>query len=142
MEQTVLQRIIVIQESKNLSLLAFCKRIGIAQQTLHSAISRNGDIKSSTIIAVLTEFADISAEWLLRGEGEMIRQKNDEKTINITNVHRSVTGDNITGSMVSKQDQEELNRLRQQLTNKEEQLAEKDARIKELTDTIIKMALK
>lgn len=142
MVNSVKNRLSEFISDKKLSVNALSAYIGIPQTTLNQAMKSDRKISVDVIALILERFPELSAEWLLRGEGEMIRQKNDEKTINITNVHRSVTGDNITGSMVSKQDQEELNRLRQQLTNKEEQLAEKDARIKELTDTIIKMALK
>lgn len=135
-ETTVLQRIRDIMLAKNMSENAFAKACNIGQKTLNSTFNRGGDVKFSTLYQILSTFPDVSAEWLMRGEGEMIRIKNDEKTVNITNVHRSNTGSIATGAAAApSSSSEECAFLR-------EQIKEKDARITELTDTIIKLATK
>lgn len=136
MENPIIQRIKLILEEKNLSENAFSLYCDISRAALNTAINRNTDLKFSTIAKILAAFPDVSAEWLMRGEGEMIRIKNDEKTVNITNVHRSNTGSIATGAAAApSSSSEECVFLR-------EQIKEKDARIKELTDTIVKIALK
>ena len=138
-ETTVLQRIRDIMLAKNMSENAFAKACNIGQKTLNSTFNRGGDVKFSTLYQILSTFPDVSAEWLMRGDGSMNRQKNDEKTISITNVHRSTTG-NIDSSVGKTTNVDEaLNSL---LKEKDKIIAQKDARITELTDTIIKLATK
>lgn len=136
MENPVLLRVKELIAVKHMSENSFCKACNISQATMNMSFQRDADLKSSTIIKILITFPDVSAEWLMRGEGEMIRIKNDEKTVNITNVHRSNTGSIASGAAaVHSSSSEECAFLR-------EQIKEKDARIKELTDTIVKIALK
>jgi hypothetical protein len=59
---------------KGLNESSFSKMINIAQTTLNSAFMRDSDLKASVISDILSAFSDLSAEWLLRGKGEMINE--------------------------------------------------------------------
>lgn len=77
METTVIQRIKKIIDVNGMSITALSKKINIVQTTLNRQL--NGDTSSipvGTIEAILHYFPEVSAEWLLRGEGEMIKGKN------------------------------------------------------------------
>lgn len=80
MENNVTQRIREFMESTGLSILAFANSIGVPQSTLNQQLNgRNGKnigVQISVITATLEAYPDLSAEWLLRGEGEM--KKGDE----------------------------------------------------------------
>ena len=80
MESPILQRVIQIIKELNLTDNQFSKRLKIAQTTMSGYLSGNRKLSLQVIESVLSEFEDISAEWLLRGEGEMY--KADDKNIN------------------------------------------------------------
>lgn len=79
MESAVVQRIRKVAESKGLSVTALSKMLGVVQQTLNRQISGDGAMPLSTIDKFLSCFPEISAEWLLRGEGAMIKGDNEAK---------------------------------------------------------------
>lgn len=77
MKTTITQRIKELIDFKEMSINSFSKKINIVQTTLNRQI--NGDTSSipvGTIEAILHYFPEISAEWLLRGEGEMMKGAN------------------------------------------------------------------
>lgn len=76
MEDVIVQRIRKVVESKGLSVTALSKIIGVVQQTLNRQISGDGAMPLSTVDKFLSSFPEISAEWLLRGEGEMMKGAN------------------------------------------------------------------
>lgn len=78
MESFVLQRVKEIMDRYNISVTALSKKINVAQTTLNRQIQGEGIVSLATICSILDCFKDVSAEWLLRGEGTMI--KGEEKT--------------------------------------------------------------
>lgn len=83
MESPILQR--VIQTIKELELTdnQFSKKLGIAQTTMSGYLSGNRKLSLQVIESMLNAFGDISAEWLLRGEGEMYKTVSENKNNNI-----------------------------------------------------------
>lgn len=66
-----------------LSDRAFAIKCGIAQNTLNRQLNGVRELSLTTVNFILNTFEDISAEWLLRGEGKMLiseNQFNDENT--------------------------------------------------------------
>lgn len=55
-----------------LSDRAFAIKCGIKQPTLDKQLKGLRAVSMETIVAVLNTFGDISAEWLMRGDGDMI----------------------------------------------------------------------
>lgn len=61
-----------VLESKNITPNALADKLGMYQQTISKQLKDNGSgVSLTTIVGILELFPDLSAEWLLRGEGEM-----------------------------------------------------------------------
>lgn len=74
MEEIVTQRVNEFREKEGLSIRAFALKIGMLQETLNKQLKEDGrGVSISTIVLILAAYPDLSAEWLLRGEGEMKR---------------------------------------------------------------------
>lgn len=73
MEDDIIQRIKEIISIYGINENLLSKKIGIAQSTLNGYFSGNRRLSLTTVLAILNEFEDISAEWLLRGEGNMYK---------------------------------------------------------------------
>ena len=56
---------------------AFAIKCGIKQNTLSRQLNGVSEISISTINAILDNYEEISAEWLLRGKGSMLLQKEE-----------------------------------------------------------------
>lgn len=67
----IVQRIKELIKVKELTVNSFSKEIGIGQVTLNNYIRLNRYPAYETLHAILTTFTDVSAEWLMRGEGSM-----------------------------------------------------------------------
>ena len=80
MKEGVLQRIIDVFRTKSNSETQFAKMIGANQKTINQQFKKERSLSLDTVLGILSSFPDISAEWLLRGEGEML--KSDNKNIN------------------------------------------------------------
>ncbi|MCM1031615.1 MAG: helix-turn-helix domain-containing protein [Oscillibacter sp.] len=69
----IVDRVRSIIDFYGFSVRGFAKNTGINQQTLYKCI--NGRIPSVELLQkILSAYPDISAEWLLMGEGEMKKQ--------------------------------------------------------------------
>ncbi len=87
MEADVRKRILLfLEEEKNTTVSAFAKRRGENQSKMSKQIKFSTAISLNTILQLLDEYKDLSAEWLLRGEGPMyISDKPTQaETINAT----------------------------------------------------------
>lgn len=81
MEEIVTQRVNEFREKEGLSIRAFALKIGMLQETLNKQLKEDGrGVSISTIVLILAAYPDLSAEWLLRGEGEMKRGDEWEAT--------------------------------------------------------------
>lgn len=72
MENALKERFIKIMELKSTSVLDFSRQIGIPQTTLNAQLNSPRGISSNVIMLTLSRFSDISAEWLMRGKGEIL----------------------------------------------------------------------
>ena len=72
MESLVAQRIKTVLESKQISIAAFSKMIGMQQVTCNRQIRGDQAVSLGLIEGFLKEFGEISAEWLLRGKGSQV----------------------------------------------------------------------
>lgn len=76
MKDSMLERLKDVISTKSSSILDFSNKIGVPQTTLNNQIKSPRGISVSVILLTLHTFPDISAEWLLRGKGEMILSDN------------------------------------------------------------------
>lgn len=81
MENSIIQRIAEIITSKVFSENSFAKQIGSNQRTINQQLRGDRKLSLDTVCNVISSFGDISAEWLLRGEGNM--NKSEEKNSDI-----------------------------------------------------------
>lgn len=49
------------------------KDCGFKRQSLRTSLGRGSSLSSDKIVKMLETYEDLSAEWLLRGEGEMLK---------------------------------------------------------------------
>lgn len=75
MESLVAQRIKSVLESKQISISAFSKMIGMQQVTCNRQIRGDQSVSLVLIECFLKEFDEISAEWLLRGKGNQVNEE-------------------------------------------------------------------
>ena len=69
----MIQRLKKVIEQRHLSVTALGKLIGVHPSTLNRQFNGESAMTLSTIDAFLQYFGEVSAEWLLRGEGEMMK---------------------------------------------------------------------
>ena len=127
MEEAIRKRInLVIDESK-MSQTAFADAINVVQVTLNRQLKGQRGVSLDTISSILQHQTDLSAEWLLRGEGNMY------KTTELPTVDVS-SEDSINHSV-------EIARLvkeRNELIDEIEDLKKKCAKLEELVDRLSK----
>lgn len=95
MEQTVNERIRLIYESKNLTENRFSQMCGIRQGTVNGWKTKDKLPGLESLLQILATFPDVSAEWLLRGEGEMIKNNSSNVNAGVNNY----IGGNVTSNV-------------------------------------------
>lgn len=73
MEDAIRQRINEILSFYEITINRFSNGDSALQNRLSRQLSRGSAITSDTICLILSRFSDVSSDWLLRGEGEMIK---------------------------------------------------------------------
>lgn len=71
------ERIKQIIEYYGISIRAFEQKICVSEGLIYRGLSRNSDFGSSVIVKILNNCSEISTEWLVLGEGKML--KNDSE---------------------------------------------------------------
>lgn len=89
MEDAVRQRIISLFAESGVSINSLSNGDKAFQRKMNRQINEGAAITCETITSILEAFPNISAEWLLRGEGEMLKTSSAPA---ITDVDVSVTG--------------------------------------------------
>lgn len=90
LEESVRDRIKQVQKEKKITENRLAAGDSATQSRLNRQLSHGSSITLDTILRLLTNCPDVSADWLLRGQGEMITTVN-----NVTGAGR-VTGKNAT----------------------------------------------
>ncbi len=78
MEDEVKSRMQLVLREFSTNPTKLANEFGVNQKTLNSHINGDTAVSLSTILLILKAIPSLSAEWLLRGEGEML--KIDEPT--------------------------------------------------------------
>lgn len=77
MKNAVLQRIKELFEIKGFnSERKLAEAVGLNQKTLNQQLNGQRALSLDTVLAILSSFEDLSAEWLLRGKGEVLDEDN------------------------------------------------------------------
>lgn len=86
MENLIAQRVREFLTINSISINSLAKQINVAQATLNPQLRGDRTLAANIVVKILETFPDISAEWLLRGEGEMYRDNSEQKKeISLTN---------------------------------------------------------
>ncbi len=81
MESLIKQRIRMILECKNSNPTQLAKAYSLNQKTVNNQINASTQLSASIILLILEMFPDVSAEWLLRGKGDMFISQNHTYSI-------------------------------------------------------------
>lgn len=73
MEDSVKQRLRGFLKEQNMSINQISLNANYPQSTLNKQINEETSMSLSTSLVLLDLFSELSAEWLLRGEGNMLR---------------------------------------------------------------------
>lgn len=129
MEQNnVNQRIKEVLQKNDLSVTAFSKEVGLPQATVNRQLMEDNKVSLSTIKSFLQRFPRISAEWLLKGVGDMccsdISDGELQRQVDEANARGQHIGDNSnhnTQTMTENNDVV-IGMLRDQLAEKNEEI--------------------
>lgn len=70
----IIENISVLAEKEGITIGALEKKIGASKGVLSRAIANGTDIQAKWIQAIVENYPHFSAEWLLTGNGEMIKE--------------------------------------------------------------------
>lgn len=73
MEESLRQRLRLLLVSKGISITKVANACGIRQNTLSRQLSGESSISSSTLLSIIGYFHDVNSDWLLTGEGDMLK---------------------------------------------------------------------
>lgn len=125
------ERILYILENKGITKSKFFEDIGVTYGNF-TGKAKETPLNSTTLGIIFSKYPDINLEWLLTGEGSML--KNNEKS----SFNQSITGDsniqsgndtNITGDCVK-----QIKKLELELRECKTKLEEKDKTISQLVN--------
>lgn len=74
----LIDRLKAVVSYAKLSDRAFALRCGLKQPTLDKQLKGLRSISTETIVAVCTSYPEISRDWLLMGEGDMLKSQSKE----------------------------------------------------------------
>jgi len=74
-----IKRVVDLIKYNGLNVSTLEKMINASNGSISSAIKRDSSLKDETIIKILEVFPEVTCEWLLLGEGEMLKKTNSEE---------------------------------------------------------------
>lgn len=80
-EKAIKQRVIQVLETCKISVNKLAVASNISPRTLNDQINGGSKISAASLLALADFRRDISAEWLLRGEGDMFKHEPDTRQI-------------------------------------------------------------
>lgn len=70
---SVLKRIKIVADREGMSVSAFEATIGASKGVFTRALANGTDIQSKWLINIVEKYPQYSSEWLLKGEGDMLK---------------------------------------------------------------------
>ena len=89
----MLNRIIEIIESENLSHASFADEIGVQRSSISHILNKRNNPSLDFVIKTLQRFTLINPEWLILGTGEMYKNNEDNNDIGATIVESGLPQD-------------------------------------------------
>jgi hypothetical protein len=96
--ETVTSRIKLIINMLEYSVRSFENNIDVSNGTIQKAIANEKTVGSDVLSKILHKFPQLSAEWLMRGEGEMFRTTANNSSIN-TGVNIGMQSSTVEGDV-------------------------------------------
>lgn len=119
---------------KNLGVVGtdtdFANKVGKHRNYLSDVVVGKRSLTSKFVVQICEAFPDVNAEWLLTGEGQMLKD-NSQNIINST-AGRDIVQTHNAGDL------ELIETLKQQIKEKDEQIKAKDEQIKALLNFLNK----
>ena len=84
MENLITQRVREFLSCNSISINSLAKQINVAQATLNPQLRGDRTLAANIVVKILEAFPGISAEWLLRGEGEMYKSNSGSVQVEAT----------------------------------------------------------
>ena len=75
----MVNRISKLIESTGLNPTSFAAKIGVQQMTLWGQLNGKRKLSLDSVLAILNSYPDLSAEWLMRGTGDMKKGKDEQE---------------------------------------------------------------
>lgn len=117
------------------SELSFSRLLGLHQTTLNFQLAGKRKVSLDLLASILEKFPDVSAEWLMRGEGEMLKGNNAVNVAN--NVGVTQVGNNNNNNNSSDEIIKNLNDQIARLTETfSSEISKKNEQIDKLFDMI------
>jgi hypothetical protein len=79
----ILERISLLAEYQGIKITSLEKKIGASKGVLSRALKNNTDIQSVWIIKIVENYPQINTNWLLTGEGPMLKDQSIDKDVKI-----------------------------------------------------------
>lgn len=77
--ERIIDRVNDFIQYKGMSVRAFESEAGIKYSTISAAIKRGTELNTATLLKIIDTYEEIDTEWLMKGEGEMLKDANPEK---------------------------------------------------------------
>lgn len=121
---TIKEKILAFLDCKGVKKTEFFESIGIAPSNFKGA-AKQTELGGNKIVRILTAFSDLSAEWLLRDEGDMLRTPSESSHSKCQNI---VPTEPLTAQSIEPLVDKFLNTIQ----NQSEEIGRLKARIEEL----------
>ena len=140
---TIKERIFYFLENQGIKKEEFYRKVGIARANF-SGTGKNSELGGDKIVKILNIYSKMDANWLLTGNGEMIKN-NEKETIQqpIIGNNNQKNGFDINANNSLSELKDLINIIKQQITNKDqvidnlfEQIKQKDEQIYKLIDKL------
>lgn len=132
MQSTITERITYLIGALKENTNSFSNKIGVSQSTVATALKRNKGVNSDLIEKITIAYPIVNVDWLLTGQGEMLKSTSVNNSRNVHNTGKIsggvMTGDNnapIDASITSDSKQRIL-LLEEKVQHLEEMLKEKE----------------
>ena len=95
MDNGIIERISLIIKKYNLTERQFAIKIGKKQQSVNAMLKKaNSDLMMTTVIDILRAFPEVSTDWLVMGEGDMMKATGNGDLVEALRDHISTLKEN------------------------------------------------
>lgn len=118
MGETITERLaMLVANSERRSRRAFAQAAGLNEVSFNDNLRKGTEPRYNTLLAILTANPKVSAEWLMRGKGDMFLP--DEADVEAMEQDEAATEDEGLSSDIVEQLRQEVRVLRDQLAKKD-----------------------